>query len=157
MTNTVWTPPRSYISRNFDDLLDRLVAKHALQEVDAQSWQVFLDAPGDGVALFTDDPEKTPESWDLAVIFPDLVAAAGTPLRAAVLRPAAARALQGFYGINRLPALLFVRDGGYVGAVEGLRDWAEYVAECQALLHKPVGRAPAVGIAVASATTSSCH
>lgn len=152
-----WTPPRSAMSQNFSGLLDRLVARHGVADLDEAGFQAFMQAPGEGVVLFTEEPDKAAESWDLTVIFPDLLAASGARPRAAVLRPGQAGALPARFGINRLPALLFLRDGGYVGVIEGLRDWGDFVAECAAMLQKPVGRAPTIGIAVAAAASPSCH
>lgn len=156
-SSAVWTPPRSAMSNNFSGLLDRLASRHGVADLDETGFQAFMDAPGDGVALLTDEPDKAPESWDLAVIFPDLLAATGAGPRGGVLRPEQARALLGRFGVNRLPALLFMRDGGYVGVIEGLRDWGEFVAECAEMLQKPVSRAPTIGIAVTAAESTSCH
>lgn len=142
----IWTPPRSAMSRNFGGLLDSLVARHSMADLDEAGFQAFAEAPGNGVVLFTEEPDKAAESWDLAVIFPDLLAASGAGPRAAVLRPGRSAALQARFGINRLPALLFLRDGGYVGVIEGLRDWGDFVVECAAMLQKPVGRAPMIGM-----------
>lgn len=155
-SSPAWTPPRSAISQNFGGLLDRLAGTHGLQSLDGDAFQVFLAAPGDGIVLLLDEPDKTPESWDLAVIFPDLLKAAGKP-RAAVLRPEHGCAVMPKFGINRLPALLFLRDGGYVGSIQGLRDWNALVAETQALMQSPVSRAPGVGIAVTVAGSPGCH
>jgi hydrogenase-1 operon protein HyaE len=129
-------------------LLDRLMAKHGLSDLDQAGFQAFMDDPGAGVVLLTDEPDTAAENWDTAVIFPELLAAMGNPLRAAIMRPEHARSLMTRFGLGRLPALLFLRDGGYVGAIEGLRDWSEYVDECAAMLQKPVSRAPSIGIAV---------
>jgi hydrogenase-1 operon protein HyaE len=144
------------MSQNFSGLLDKLVATRQISDLDTESFQAFMDAPGNSVVLLVTEPDKVPESWDLAVIFPDLLAAAGATLRAGVLRPARTAALQGRFAVNRLPALLFLRDGGFVGVVEGLRDWSEYVVECRAMLEMPVSRIPGIGIAVAAAS-SGCH
>lgn len=153
----VWTPPRPAISQNFGGLLDKLVKRHGLADLNAAGLQAFMDAPGDGVALVLDEPERVPESWDLAVIFPDLLNITDAKPRGAVLRPAAAKSIQAQFGIHRLPALLFLRDGGYVGVIQGLRDWNEYVVECRAMAQTPVSRPPSVGIAVMTDTSSSCH
>lgn len=155
-TSPVWTPPRSAMSLKFGGLLDRLVTKNDVADLDEGEFQLFAMSPGPAVVLFTEEPDKVAESWDLAVIFPDLRASAGSPLRAGVLRPGVAGTIQSRYGINRLPALLFLRDGGYVGVIEGLRDWGDFVAEFSAMLQKPVTRVPGVGIAVTTKTTS-CH
>lgn len=155
--SVVWAPPRSAMSHNFNGLLDQLVARHGVADLDAAGFQAFMEAPGNGVVLLTEEPDKVAESWDLAVIFPDLLAATSAKLRAGVLRPQPAGIAAGRFGVKRMPALLFLRDGAYVGVIEGLRDWNEFVAACMAMLQQPVSRVPAIGIAVTAATPSSCH
>lgn len=137
-----WKPPRSAMSNNFGGLLDKLVAKHGIADLDHSGFQDFMNEPGVGVALLTAEPDTAAESWDMAVIFPELLAAIGVG-RAAVLRPESAGIVRTRFGLGRLPALLFLREGGYVGAIEGLRDWSAFIAECAAMLQKPVSRAPA--------------
>jgi len=151
-----WKPPRSAMSNNFGALLDKLVTKHAITELEQDEFQPFMEGPGNAVALLTDEPDTAPESWDLAVIFPELLAATGVSLRAAVLRPDSSKLIQTRFGLSRLPALLFLRDGGYVGAIEGIRDWSEFVTECRTMLEKPATRPP-IGIAVSVVSPSSCH
>lgn len=163
-TSAVWTPPRSAMSRNFNGLLDKLIQKHQLIDLDEAGFEAFLNDAGDGVVLLTEEPDKVPESWDLAVIFPSLLATTAIQSgikpqikpRAAVSRPEHARSLLIRFGVQRMPALLFLRDGAYVGVIEGLRDWNELVGEYQAMLLKPVSRARTIGIAVTAATTSAC-
>jgi hydrogenase-1 operon protein HyaE len=152
-----WKPPRSAMSNNFNGLLDKLVAKHGISDLDQAGFQAFMNEIGNGVALLTEEPDTAAESWDMAVIFPELLTATGVNVRAAVLRPESARLLQTRFGIGRLPALLFLRDGVYVGAIEGLRDWSEFVTECAAMLQKPISHAPTVCIAVTVVSPSSCH
>lgn len=158
MTATAnWTPPRSAMSHNFSGLLDKLVASHDVADLDEAGFQSFIDGPGNGVVLFTEEPDRVAESWDLAVIFPDLLKAAGNCPRAGVLRPAHSGALLARFGIKRLPAMLFLRDGAYVGAIEGLLDWSEFVARTVAMLQAPVSRPPTVGISIAVEAASGCH
>ena len=150
-----WAPPRSAMSVNFPALLNRLVAQHGLADLGPESFDAFAQAPGEAVVLLVEDPERGGENWDLAVIFCDLLAASGSGQRTGLLRPPAAAALQPQFGIQRLPALLFLRDGDYVGALEGLRDWSEFVAACREMRQRPISRAPGRVIAVAS--SPSCH
>lgn len=158
MTDTaIWAPQRSAISRNFNGLLDKLVKDHQLADLNDAGQEAFIDVPGDCVILLLDEPEKVAESWDLAVIFPDLLKTCSPRPRAAITRPAHTGRLQARFGVKRLPALLFLRDGVYVGAIEGLRDWGEYVAEVGQMLAAPVSRPPSIGIAVASPTQAGCH
>lgn len=155
-TSAVWTPPHSAMSRNFNGLLDKLIQKHQLIYLDDAGFEAFLNDSGDGVVLLTEEPDKVPESWDLAVIFPSLLATTAIQPRAAVSRPEHARSLLIRFGVQRMPALLFLSDGAYVGVIEGLRDWNELVGEYQAMLLKPVSRARTIGIAVTATTTTTC-
>ena len=152
-----WKPPRSAMSNNFSGLLDKLVEKHGIIEIDSTGIDSLMNEPGNSVAMLTDEPDTAPESWDLAVIFPQLLAAMGNDMRAAVLRPENAKLLQTRFGLGRLPALLFLRDGGYVGVIEGIRDWSEFVQECAEMLRKPVSRAPSIGIAISAISSPTCH
>jgi hydrogenase-1 operon protein HyaE len=152
-----WKPPRSAMSNNFGGLLDKLIQKHGIVEIETDGFEAFMDLAGNGAVLLTAEPDAAPESWDLAVILPELLAALGVELRAGLVRPESASVLQTRFGLGRLPALLFLRDGAYVGAIEGIRDWTEFVAEATAMLQKPVSRAPSVGIAVSVVSSSNCH
>jgi hydrogenase-1 operon protein HyaE len=144
------------MSLNFSGLLDRLTQKHQLIDLDEAGFEAFLNGLGNSVVLLTEEPDKVPESWDLAVNFPSLLTRTATQPRAAISRPEHARSLLIRFGVQRMPALLFLRDGEYVGVIEGLRDWNELVGEYQAMLLKPVSRARSIGIAVTADTTSTC-
>jgi len=46
---------------------------------------------------------------------------------------------------------VMLKDGKYVGAIDGLRDWRDYLDEVARLLDAEPTRPPAVGIAVRAA------
>jgi hydrogenase-1 operon protein HyaE len=53
-----------------------------------------------------------------------------------------------------------LRDGGYLGAVDGIRDWDAYLAELDRLLDAAPTRPPTIGIpvtAAGAADASHCH
>jgi hydrogenase-1 operon protein HyaE len=139
-------------------LVERLFSTHGYAKVDAADLDAFAGVSGDALLFFTEDPVQHRETLDLAVILPEIVGALGTAIRVGVLLPAAARAVAPRYGFRRWPALVWLRDGGYVGAIDGLRDWSDYLAESARLAEAPVTRPPAVGVAVRGAgETPSCH
>ena len=142
------------------DKLQTLYARHAAQQgygqLSVESFESFIGGAGERMVLFADDPRKVPEVWDVAVLLPELVAAAGGGLQVGLLLPEVARGLAGRYGVSRWPALVFFRDGAYVGAIEGMRDWAVFASEIQDMGRRPVSRAPGIGIPVAAAS-STCH
>jgi len=139
-------------------LLEQLVSRHGFTAVDADSIDEFIDAPGHAMLVFTEDPVRYKETLDLAVIVPELARAFPGCFAVGVLLPEAARALQPRYGFRRWPALVVLRDGEYVGAVDGLRNWEDYVEEMQRLLAAEPVRPPSIGIAVkTTGSAGQCH
>lgn len=146
------------IKASFDRLLERLRAQSNITLLDETGLEEFVAAAGDGMVLFTQEPDQQPETWDVAVILPEVLKLTGARLRAGVILPELARKEKARYGITRWPSLVFVRDGGYVGVIDGMRNWDEYTREIAAMLEKPVSRAPTVGIPVMPVGESSaCH
>ena len=143
---------------SFNLLLERLRAQSKIVLLDAEGLEAFEMEGGDGMVLFTQEPDQQPETWDVAVILPEVLKLTGDRLRAAIITPELARKEKARFGITRWPSLVFVRDGGYVGAIEGMRNWDEYTREIAEMLDKPVGRAPSVGIPVSAVgEVSACH
>ncbi len=129
----------------------RLFATHGYAEVRAESFDAFADRAGHTLLLFLEDPIRYKETLDLAVIVPEIARAFPGRFTVGVLLPEAARALHPRFGFRRWPAFVLLKDGRYVGAVDGLRNWDEYLSEVAALLDAPPTRAPTVGIAVRGA------
>lgn len=139
-------------------LVERLFSHHGYKNLDAESVATFSAGPGHAMLVFTEDPLRFKETLDLAVIAPELDKAFAGRFRIGVLLPAAARKVAPLYGFARWPALVVLRDGLYVGAIDGLRNWDEYVEEMNALLAAPASRAPSVGIPVrATGASGACH
>jgi len=137
--------PRSF------PLIAQLFAKHAFTEVCADNFAAFTGAQGHVLLLFTEDPFRIKETLDLAVIVPEIARAFPGRFAVGVLLPEAARALQPRYGFRRWPAVVMLKDGQYVGAIDGLRNWDEYLEDVARLLAAAPTRPPAVGIAVKGA------
>jgi len=139
-------------------LLDRLMRETGAALLDTDTFDAWARQAGVAMLVFAEDPQRYKEVLDLAVIVPELHAAAQRAFRVGLLRPDAARALAPRYGFARWPAFVMLRDGQYLGAVDGIRDWDVYVAELQRLLGAEPSRAPGVGIAVKHADAApSCH
>lgn len=139
-------------------LIEQLFSRHGFVHVDAATLDGFAAEPGHTLLVFTEDPVRYKETLDLAVIAPEVARAFAGRFRVGVLLPADARKLASRYGFARWPALVLLKDGHYVGAVDGLRNWDEYVEQVQRLLDSEPTRAPTIGIAVKGAgSTGSCH
>jgi hydrogenase-1 operon protein HyaE len=120
----------------------------------------WLQQPGLAMLVFAEDPERFKETLDMAVIVPELHGRTARGFRVGLLPPAAARAVAPRYGFARWPAFVMLRDGQYLGAVDGVRDWDVYQAELQRLLVATPSRPPSVGIPVkvaGQAAEPDCH
>jgi hydrogenase-1 operon protein HyaE len=139
-------------------LLERLCQLTEAAILDADAFEAWAGDAGTAMVVFADEPQRQKETLDIAVIVPELHAAAAGSFRVALLRPAAARALAPRFGFVRWPAFVMLRDGQYLGAVDGIRDWDDYLVELQRLLAAAPSRPPGVGIPVQPAgTASACH
>lgn len=144
-------------SRTAADLQTRMLessARHGFVLLEAASFEAFATAAGDRLILFIDDPVRVPEAWDAVVLLPELVKLLPGRFAVGLTDGETARSYAPRYGLLRRPALLFLRDGGYVGAIEGLRDWDAYAREFAAILARPLGRVPAP---VVAAVIPGCH
>ncbi len=152
--------PASASVAELHPLLQRLVRETAAAVPTPTDFDAWAAAPGLAMVVFAEDPERYKETLDIAVVVPELHAAANRAFRVALLAPAAARALAPRYGFARWPAFVMLRDGQYLGAVDGIRDWDVYLAELQRLLTAAPSRPPTVGIPVMAAGAGAdpaCH
>jgi hydrogenase-1 operon protein HyaE len=124
------------------------LTKHGCTEVGADNFEVFSQQGARTLLVFTEDPIRVKETLDLAVIVPEIVHAFPGAFAVGVLLPEAARAFQPRYGFRRWPALVVLQGGQYVGAVDGLRGWDEYMSEVARLISAPPTRPPTLGIPV---------
>lgn len=140
-------------------LVAQLFAKHGFTRVTTENFGAFTGHPGRALLLFLEDPVRYRETLDLAVIVPELARAFAGRFAVGVLLPEDARREAVRYGFRRWPAFVMLADGRYVGAVDGLRNWDEYLVAMATLLTDPPTRPPSVGIAVSGGAdrTGGCH
>jgi len=141
-------------------LMARLVKLTGASVLGVDTFDHWAQQPGPAMVVFAEDTERFKETLDLAVVVPELHATGGKRFRVGLLPPAAARAIAPRFGFARWPAFVMLRDGLYLGAVDGVRDWDIYTAELQRLLAAEPSRPPTVGIPVRAAgrsSTTDCH
>lgn len=133
--------------------IERMVQKHGFSRVDRET-DAFV---GELTALLlTEDPLRNPEVLDACVILPEALKPLGERIVRRVAGPEVAPALLQRYGVARPPAVVFLRQGEYVGTLQGIRDWREYQDEVERLLAGPAQPKP-IGIPVrAAASQGAC-
>lgn len=106
------------------------VREAELAEIAANEPLVMLFLAGDWWRLA--------ESNDVAVVLPELERALDGHARVLIAHHEDERPLQRKYRFKAFPAIVFLRDGEYLGTIEGIRDWADYLVEIPEIL----GREP---------------
>ena len=131
--------------------LDRLNTAIARMQAKHGFLCVAGDSPefpaGLAAVLVTEDPQRNLEVLDACVILPEALKPLGERISRHVAGPETAPVLMQKYGIARAPAVVFLRDGEYVGSLNGIRDWNEYQAEVDRLLSGPAQPKP-IGIPI---------
>jgi hydrogenase-1 operon protein HyaE len=130
--------------------IGRMQQKHGFTRVDTAT-PAF--PAGLTALLLTEDPQRNLEVLDACVILPEALKGLGEQVARWVAGPDFAPALMQQYAVPRAPAVVFLRDGQYVGVLNGIRDWSEYQAEVGRLLSGPAQPKP-IGIPVRAATPS---
>ncbi|MDP2902834.1 MAG: hydrogenase [Methylovulum sp.] len=115
-------------------LIDQLQTCHGLPLLGADSYDPFVYGNGNVVLFFCNDPAQFPESSDVAVILPELLKAFSGRLHAALIAKPIERELQARFRFIGWPSLVFLRNGEYLGAITGIRDWQEYRQETARIL-----------------------
>lgn len=129
-------------------LIQRLFDEHGYAEVTLATHDTFIGQPGVTVLFFAGDPKSFRETTDVAVVLPEIVRVFQGRLTPGVVAADAERALQRQYGFMAWPALVFLRDGGYLGAITGIQNWDEYLEIISDLIVAEVRRPPRFKIPV---------
>ncbi|CAN2535336.1 Hydrogenase+chaperone+protein+HyaE/HupG [Methylocapsa aurea] len=109
--------------------------------------------------FFGGDPQQRSETHDVAIIFPQLIEAFAGRLRAAIVAPAAEKALEGRFSVCVYPSLVVTYGRDTLGVLPKVYDWADYRSRIEALLQlqTPPAKEPRVRITFmeAEATTDA--
>ncbi len=110
-------------------LIARLEAEFHYPRLDCQEEVAeFLARPGVHCLFVPGDPRRNLETADAAVILPELRLAFQDAFDCAVIDDAIEAALREQYRALKTPGLLFFRGPEFLGAVEKVRDWSDYLA-----------------------------
>ena len=132
-------------------LIQQLFDRHHYPEITLDSHDEFIRQPGVSVLFFAGDPKRFRDTTDVAVVLPELDRAFAGQLQPGVVAPAAEGELQLHYGFTAWPALVFLRDGDYLGVITGIQNWADYLQQIQALMEAGAQPLHAVRVPVVSA------
>lgn len=138
-------------------LIARLIEEYRYPLLDAAEIGPFCNFNGDAILFCAGDPAQHPECLDVAVVLPEVLNAFPGRFRAGIIAAGLEPAMQARYGFTRWPTLVFLRDGAYVGMIQGIQDWVVYLERVAELLVTPPSRPPSVGIPVSTPAAATCH
>ncbi|MGI9205661.1 MAG: hydrogenase-1 expression HyaE [Woeseiaceae bacterium] len=134
-------------------LIERLLTELGYPEINLANHDAFTARAGMNVIFFPGNPETVRDATDVAVVLPELVEAFAGQLRPGVVTDTFGdgKQLKRQYGFTEYPALVFVRDGDYVGTIMRVQDWADYLGRISNLFVAPPKRPPGFRIPVVAA------
>ncbi|MDJ0834430.1 MAG: hydrogenase-1 expression HyaE [Gammaproteobacteria bacterium] len=132
-------------------LIENMIEQYNYPLVDEQSLETFIQSHQECVLFLTENPERFPESNDVAMILPELVKQFAGRFAAAVVAQQAQRKLQTRYGFSEWPSLVFLRQGEYLGTISRVQDWSTYLNLINNILASEPRRAPGFAIPVEQA------
>ena len=144
-----------FAARAFDDFTMQTTRANLIALSCLLALSFSAPARADVTVYFGGDPVRFPECLDVAVVLPELHALFGG-FRVGIVPRADEDALAKRYAVQRWPSLVFLRDGGFLGTVSGMKDWDDYVREVQGTLAATPGRRPSPTIAI-HAAGDHCH
>jgi hydrogenase-1 operon protein HyaE len=127
-------------------MLNRLHGTYGFAVLDRAECDDFSSGSGLTVLLFAEDPSQAPENWDMAVVLPEILKSLPRPWRAGVVLPDAGQSLKTRFGFGRWPAIVILRDGCYLGTIEGLHDWRYLIEEIHDLVRRRSSRSSMMGL-----------
>lgn len=135
-------------------LIQRLLDELGYPEVTLENHDEFTAVEGMNVLFFPGDPTTVRDATDVAVVLPELVTAFGGRLRPGVVTDTFGDGakLKQRYGFREFPSLVFLRDGGYIGTISRVQDWADYLDTISGFMTAAPSRAPGFPIPVTTTT-----
>ncbi|TVZ40504.1 hydrogenase-1 operon protein HyaE [Alteromonadaceae bacterium 2753L.S.0a.02] len=106
-------------------ILQTMLQKINITVVNKNGFSDFVARANNAVVFFAENPERYPETADVACVLPEILKAFPT-LEAALVSEPDQHELQRGFDFTKWPTLAFFHRGNYRGAISGIRNWDEY-------------------------------
>lgn len=127
----------------FSPLLTSIIAREGLKVVNKEALDKSAAKTVFTMVFFPGDAERLAESNDVAVILPELSKALQGSVTPLIVDRSCERELQRRYRFNSFPSLVFLRYGAYLGVIQGVLDWTDYLNEISEILTREPTEPPA--------------
>jgi hydrogenase-1 operon protein HyaE len=129
VTRCTTTPPFDATPANvLHPLIARLTAQHGYPRLDSLAEvATFTERPGAHCLFIRGDARRNLETVDAAGILPELCQAFQNAFDCAVVDDLVEATVRETCRALKVPGFLFFRDGIYLGSIEKVRDWSDYL------------------------------
>lgn len=138
-------------------LIEAMIEKYNYPVLNEETVDSFIKSNEECVLFFTENPVRFPESDDVAMILPEIIAEYGNRFNAAVIEQKSQRVLQARYGFTEWPTLVFIQQGEFLGAISRVQDWNDYILKINDFITTGPIQAPGIGINVKVENISPNH
>ena len=111
----------------FSPLLQSIIDREGIAVVTDEDLEAITSELPFTMLFVAGDAERIAESNDVAVVVPELARALGSAVTPLVAARASERDIQRRYRFNAFPALIFLRNGEYLGVIQRIQDWTDYL------------------------------
>ena len=118
----------------FSPLLQSIIGREGYRVVREEEIDSVAEALPFAMLFVAGDAERLAESNDVAVVVPELEKALGGAVTPLIADRASEREIQRRYRFNAFPVLIFLRHGEYLGTIQRIRDWTDYLREIPEIL-----------------------
>ena len=127
----------------YSPLLERIITERGYRKVGLEDVEALAGGASLVMLFLAGDHWRLGESNDVAVVLPELDTALDGLVTPLIAKREDARALQRRFHFSAYPALVFLAGGEYLGVIEGIRDWVDYMREIpEILLREPAAPPP---------------
>jgi hydrogenase-1 operon protein HyaE len=126
----------------FTPLLQTIIDRNGYAVITAEDADSITAAEEFSVLFFAGDADRLSDSNDVAVVLPQLCAAFDGLFTPFIVHRDAERALQRRYRFTAFPALVFLRRGEYLGAIQQIQDWTDYLSQIAGILEREPSEPP---------------
>ncbi len=126
----------------FSPLLASIIEREGYQIIDENAHDQAVANADHAVLFFAGDAARLSESDDVAVVLPELCKAFSGVFTPLVVARDAERALQIRYRFNAYPSLVFLRLGEYLGTIQQVQDWTDYLNQIAEILTREPSQPP---------------
>ena len=126
----------------FSPLLESIIEQNGYDVIDHEHLDEFAQSRSHVVLFFAGDAERLAESNDVAVVLPELDKAFAGTITPVIVARESERELQRRYRFNAFPSLVFLRRGEYLGVIQRIQDWADYIRDIRTILSSETSEPP---------------